>query len=254
MNTPLRVVVTKGVNGAMNMAIDEAVLIKRKDIGMDTLRLYTWNPSAVSIGYFQSMEREVDLDFARQNGIDIVRRITGGGAVYHDAKGEVTYSIVVDAHARDMPHKIVDSYRYLSSGIIEGLKTLGINAEFAPINDIVLNGKKISGNAQTRRGRYILQHGTILYDLDAETMFSVLKVSDEKIRDKMISAVYERVTSIRHEGLDINLDDLLEALKDGFIKALGGEVMITELTKEEMLLAEELEREKYSTKEWNFKR
>ena len=115
--------------------------------------------------------------------IDYVRRRTGGGAVYHDTYGELTYSIVVDEDHRLVSEDFLETYRKLCSGLVLGLRLLGIPAEFKPINDIVVHGKKISGNAQTRRMHVILQHGTILRKVDPELMFRVLKVPSEKIRD-----------------------------------------------------------------------
>ncbi|MHA2021808.1 MAG: lipoate--protein ligase family protein, partial [Candidatus Thorarchaeota archaeon] len=205
-------------NAHTNMAIDESIMLAVKDgLVPPTLRLYRWNPSAVSIGTFQGMTEEVDLDFCRSREIDYIRRITGGGAVYHDYEGEITYSIILPRGHKLAPDDILDSYRVLCGGVVKGLEHLGIEAEFKPINDVIAGGKKVSGNAQTRRHSCVLQHGTTLLDLDVETMFSVLKVPQEKISDKMITDVKERVTSIR-DLLDreVKFDELREALAVGF--------------------------------------
>ena len=135
-----------------NMAIDEAVMQAiRDEIAPPTLRLYRWRPSAVSIGTFQGMKEEVDLDYCKKNGIDYIRRITGGGAVYHDYEGEITYSIILPKDHSLAKQDILESYKLLCGGIVEALNIMNIDAEFKPINDIVASGKKISGNAQTRR-------------------------------------------------------------------------------------------------------
>jgi lipoate-protein ligase A len=171
-------------NAAMNMAIDEAVCESVLEGAVPTIRFYGWIPSAISIGYFQSLEKEVDLQKCKEMKVDFVRRRTGGGAVYHETEGEITYSIV--AKEEIFPKGIIESYQVICQLIIDSLAKIGISAQFKPINDIIVNGKKISGNAQTRRKGILLQHGTILYKVDVEKMFSLLKVSDEKIKDKKI--------------------------------------------------------------------
>jgi lipoate-protein ligase A len=201
------------------------------------------------------MTEEVDLSFCRSRRIDYIRRITGGGAVYHDYEGEITYSIILPKGHSLAPDDILESYRLLCGGVVEALGHLGIVAEFKPINDVTAGGKKVSGNAQTRRHSCVLQHGTILLDLDVETMFSVLKVSQEKISDKMIADVKERVTSIR-DLLDraVSFDELRAALKAGFAKALGVELVHGELTTNETQTAERVKSERYGKDEWNLKR
>jgi len=249
--------ISLSINDAyMNMAIDEAIL-KLRSIkkSPNTLRFYRWNPSAVSIGYFQSVKDEVDLEACKKMGIDVVRRITGGGTVYHDFEGEITYSIIVDEKNPKIPYDIIKSYEVICKGIVIGLKALGLNPEFKPINDIIVNNKKISGNAQTRKSGVVLQHGTILLDSNVQTMFKVLKVSDEKIRDKMIKAVEERVTTIKKElGRKPSFKEVEEALKYGFENALQVKFIDDKLTHEELELAKKLKETKYSSKEWIFKR
>ncbi|MCX8204777.1 MAG: lipoate--protein ligase family protein [Candidatus Nezhaarchaeota archaeon] len=237
-----------------NMAVDEAMLKARaQGRAPCTVRLYAWRPSAVSIGFFQSLRHEVNLDECRRLGVDVVRRITGGGAVYHDSRGEVTYSVVAseeDLRRLGLDAAIQPSYEALCGGIIEGLKLLGVSAEFRPINDIVVSGRKISGSAQTRRAGVILQHGTLLLKSDIATMFKVLKVSKEKVSDKAIKAVEERVTNVFKElGREIELNEVIEALVKGFEKSLGVKLVEGELTPLELSLAEEL-KEKYASREW----
>ncbi|MFW9964543.1 MAG: biotin/lipoate A/B protein ligase family protein [Candidatus Sifarchaeia archaeon] len=239
-----------------NMAIDEAIMLAiRDDNAPPTLRLYRWKPSAVSIGTFQGMLDEVDVEFCKSNGIDFIRRITGGGAVFHDYEGEVTYSILMPKGHRLAPNDILDSYRLLCGGIIKSLELLGIEAEFKPINDVNAGGKKISGNAMTRRHTCVLQHGTVLLDLDVNLMFSILKVPQEKISDKMIADVKERVTSIRDVlGRDVQIIELQNALKQGFSEALEIDLVPNKLTVAEKETATRLATEKYSTNKWNFSR
>jgi len=234
-------------NAFMNMAIDEAILQSKV---MPTIRLYGWKPSAVSIGYFQSLKEEVDLDKCKEYGVDFIRRVTGGGAVYHDK--ELTYSLI--AQENFVSKDILESYKQICNGIIKGLEKINIRAQFAGINDIITNGKKISGNAQTRKQGMILQHGTIIMDVNAEKMFSILKVPDEKIKDKLIQNVKERVTSVKKLGKEVSFEELSNKIADGFREALNVELVEQKLTKTELNLAKELEKTKYKTKEWNFKR
>ncbi len=230
----------------MNMAIDEAVSESVKAGGQPTIRFYGWHPSAVSIGYFQSLEKEVDTARCLEQGVDIVRRRTGGGAVYHDRMGEITYSVI--AGEALFPRDIIASYRVICGWILDSLGRIGIKAEFKPINDIVVGGKKISGNAQTRRGGVLLQHGTVLHSVDVGRMFSLLRVSDEKIRDKMISAAKERVTSVSEQN-GADRDRLYRALVAGFTD--GKEIEFGGLTKDEISRASGLAGSRYKTDGWN---
>lgn len=239
-----------------NMAIDEAIMLAMKEgKAPPTLRLYRWNPSAVSIGTFQSMMDEVDVEFCKENGIDYIRRITGGGAVFHDYEGEVTYSIIMPNGHKLAPNDILDSYRLLCGGIVKALNHLGIEGEFKPINDVNAGGKKVSGNAMTKRHDCVLQHGTTLLDLDVTLMFTILKVPQEKISDKMISDVKERVTSIRDLlDRDVEINELKESLMLGFSEALDIELVSGFLSEEEQDSASKLAQEKYATDDWNFSR
>lgn len=241
-----------------NMAFDEAMLTLRAEGKVpDTLRVYTWKPSAVSIGYFQSLEQEVDLEACRTLGVDVVRRITGGGAVYHECGGELTYSLVAAEETLRSKRSFEDiqgSYRVICEALIEGLRKIGINAEFKPINDIVVNGKKISGNAQTRRRGVILQHGTILLRTDIPTMFRVLKVGVEKISDKAIRAVEDRVTTIYREvSRSISMEDIKEALRRGFSDYFHTPIEPSTPTQDEMKLASDY-RTRFSSWSWIAKR
>ncbi|CAD6492140.1 MAG: Lipoate-protein ligase A subunit 1 [Candidatus Argoarchaeum ethanivorans] len=250
-----RLLLTGAKDAFTNMAIDESVLRSLvNENSKNTIRLYQWVSSTVSIGYFQGIEEEVDLRTCKEKKVDVVRRITGGGAVFHDYNGEITYSVAVNESHPKMPKDIIKSSRVLCSGLVNGFKILGLNAEFIPINDIVVNNKKISGSAHTRRFGGILQHGTILYDVNPKLMFSLLKVPNEKIRDKMIKNVEERVTSIKKEKGNIDKEDVIDAMIKGFESALDIKLVKGELTQEELRVAEELRSDKYGTKEWNFKR
>ncbi|MCX7025228.1 MAG: biotin/lipoate A/B protein ligase family protein [Spirochaetes bacterium] len=245
---------TGAMPAALNMGIDEALL--RAVSGRrspPTLRLYRWEPSAVTIGYFQGMTEEVNLEACRRSGVDAVRRITGGGAVFHDA--EITYSVVVPEGSPLAPHDILESYRLVCSGVIAGMTVLGIDAAFAPINDIVAQGRKISGNAQTRKLGCMLQHGTILLDVDVDRMFSLLLVPQEKLRGKLIDDVKERVTGLKSLlGLEIGYAETAAALKAGFSSAWSAELEPGELSMDELRTGNEIAAEKFGTDIWNLRR
>jgi lipoate-protein ligase A len=200
------------------------------------------------------MEEEVDIEACNKRDVDYVRRRTGGGAVYHDRDGELTYSLIVNTDHRLISNDFQKTYETLCSGLVLGLRRMGIPAEFKPINDIIVDGKKISGNAQTR-GMEVHQHGTILREVNPALMFTLLKVPDEKIRDKMIRSVGERVVSINgYLKRNATFEELREALVSGFEEAFKIELVPGEILKFEEQTSTRLEAEKYVTKEWNFKR
>ncbi|MCL5412821.1 MAG: lipoate--protein ligase family protein [Candidatus Marsarchaeota archaeon] len=245
--TEWRVLQLEEHNAYLNMAIDESILEHIRDgMSQPTIRFYRWNPSAVSIGRFQGMNDEVNVARCRELGVDCVRRITGGGAVYHDSGGELTYSIIGTEEL--FPKGIRESYRLICGWVINGLKSIGIDAEFAPINDITSNGKKISGNAQTRREGVLLQHGTILYRLDVAKMFSLLNISKEKISDKMIRSAEERVTSV-HSQTGASFEELYSAVMRSLTEYKDHNIGV--LSKSELERMSELEKV-YSSEAWNF--
>jgi lipoate---protein ligase len=242
------------LSGALNMGIDEALLgsVSRGE-SPPSLRLYSWSPSCVTIGYFQSLEDEVDLAACRAAGVDAVRRLTGGGAVFHEA--EITYSLVVPLGHPLAPEDILESYRRICAGIVGALAHLGVEASFEPINDIAAGGKKLSGNAQTRRSGCLLQHGTVLLDLDPERMFSLLRVPAEKLKGRLIEDVRARVTSLRALlGRRLPFAEAASALRRGFAEAWDSEFEEAELSEAEAAAARRLAAERFSSPEWNGRR
>lgn len=236
-------------DAATNMALDEAIQ-ERVAAGADpVVRFYRWKPAAVSIGYFQRLREEVDLERCDAEGIDSVRRRTGGGAVYHDPEGELTYSVI--APESIYPSDVEASYQAIIGRVIDGFDRIGIDAEFAPINDVEVNGQKISGNAQTRRDGVLLQHGTLLYDLDPERMFTALSIDAEKISDKHLERARDRVATVKSLS-DASMADLREAMIDAF--TVGREYRESEYRPAELDRAGELAESRYSTDDWNFKR
>ena len=232
------------------MALDEAVAeAVAFDGAPPTIRFYAWEPSAVSIGQFQRIGDEVDLLSCARQGVDVVRRRTGGGAVYHDRAGEITYSVIAPEDL--MGYDIKGSYRMVCGWVITALERLGISAEFAPINDVVVGGRKLSGCAQTRRNGVFLQHGTVLYDLDVPKMFSLLRADPLKVSDKSIAAAENRVTSVR-ALTGASRVDLLESLHLAFCR--GKEWTEGPLTSTEAARVPELLRTRYDDRSWTFSR
>ncbi|NIU82973.1 MAG: lipoate--protein ligase family protein [Candidatus Thorarchaeota archaeon] len=237
-------------NAYENMATDEAIMeAVRTEDAPPTIRFYRWKPSAVSIGVQQKLNENVDVDECEKCGIDYVRRISGGGTVFHDSHGEITYSVIVPEEY--VPNGIRERFELICGWIIRSLEQLGLHAEFEPINDVTVKGKKISGSAQIQRRGMILQHGTILYDMDLDLMFSVITVQEEKLAKKQLTKASERVTSITSH-LDVTRSDVVEALKQGFLEDKTYE--IGQLTEKERKNAETLVETKYSTVDWNHKR
>ncbi|MFX0132563.1 MAG: biotin/lipoate A/B protein ligase family protein [Candidatus Hodarchaeota archaeon] len=243
-------------DGYTNMAIDEAILNARIENKVpNTLRFYRWFPSTCSIGKNQSISNEVDLNACKELGFKIVRRISGGGAVFHDYNGEITYSII--ANQTDLiPRNIDESFRKLCQGIIIALSKIGLKAYHGKSHcpSIFVNNRKISGNAQTRRKNVILQHGTILLDYDPELMYTVLLVREGHKREKVISSVFQKVTTIKEEiKKSIKINQIKEFLIEGYKEVFGDNFQRGILTDYELEMAKKLRNEKYLTDEWNFK-
>lgn len=242
----------------MNMAIDEAVLRARmENLVPNTLRFYRWNSSAVSAGRFQNIENEVLLDNCRKFGVDVVRRITGGGTVYHDAEDEITYSVVVRKNDLDASD-ITSVYAKIYDGLTGAVKILGLRADFS-VGDkghcpnVTIKGRKISGSAQCHKGGVVLQHGTFLLGVDLRKMFTFLRVPWAKTCMEIVGVARRKITSIREElGREVSTAEVNEALINGFQKASNIRLVDGELTPHERELAEKLCKEKYATDDWNF--
>ncbi|MCL4474228.1 MAG: DUF116 domain-containing protein [Actinobacteria bacterium] len=220
-----------------NVAIDSALLKARsRDASPDTLHLLQYSPAAVLVGYFQSVGQEAREDFCRSRGIEIQRRITGGGALYFDST-HLGWEII--ARKADIGFRADDISLKISQGVIAGLELLGVKAAFRPRNDIEVNGRKISGTGGVFDGDALLFQGTLLVDLDVESMIKALRIPTEKLSAKGLSSARERVTSLKDElGRLPALEEVKSALRQGFEQTLG--VSFTEggMNGEEMKLFE----------------
>ncbi len=237
-------------DAAMNMALDEAVSNGIRNLtSPPTIRFYGWRPSAVSIGRFQSFHDEVDLRRCKELGVDVVRRRTGGGAVFHDGEGEITYSLI--ASERAMPKDINGAYQEICGYIVSALATLGVRSQFSPVNDILVDGKKISGSAQSRRDSVFLQHGTLLLDVNLEKMFGLLKISDVKNAGRDLASASGRVTSLKAHS-DATRQEVLYALERAFL--VGRNCQQGGWSGMELKEADKLASLRYRAIEWNEER
>ena len=221
-----------GVRSAVeNMALDEAILEGRsKELIPNTIRFLQFKPNAVLVGYHQCVEHEVRIDYCKKNGIDINRRITGGGAIYFDGP-QLGWELFASKDHPMIPKRVEEIYKKVSNSFIEGLNKLGLQAAFRPKNDIEVNGRKISGTGGALEGNAFLFQGTLLTDFDVETMISSLRIPTEKLKDKELDSIKERVTCLAWELDSLpSLDEIKSAIKTGFAESFNIELKDGELT------------------------
>lgn len=262
---------------SFNMALDEALLDWHSEGKIPpVIRFYGWDPATLSIGYFQKVEKEIDLDAVKAHGLGFVRRPTGGRGVLHEH--ELTYSVIVSENHPEMPKTVTEAYRVISEGILKGFHQLGLEAYFAvPKTDeersalknprsavcfdapswyeLVVEGRKVAGSAQTRQKGVILQHGSILLDLDEDKLFSLFKYPSDRVKDRMKSAFKSKAVAINEiSPRRITLEEAKEAFYKGFAEGLNIELESYELTEEELAYVNKIAKERYENDEWNFKR
>ena len=236
----------------MNLAMEESILRGRVEgESPDTLRLWQ-HPPVVSVGCFLNPEDEVNADACKQLGITIIRRLSPGGALYID-EGSIQYSLTFDRHSLSLPERIEESYGLLSRGVIEALNSMEVKAEFQPINDLVVVGKKISGAAQSRMYHAILHHGTISVNTRLDILEQVLKPSELKLKAQGFPNLKERITTLSREtGGDVPIDTFKKHLVKGFERILNINFTVGVPGPWEMQTAKELYEEKYRKLEWIF--
>jgi len=252
-----RLLETGARSGFGNMAIDEAILYSRVEGKVpSTLRLFRWSPSAVSIGRFQDMPSVVNVENCVAEGVDVVRRITGGGAVYHDSEDEITYSLIIgrqDLKTED----VVEAYKHICKGLIETARLLGVKADYDKggsnrCPNITVESRKISGSAQANRKGVILQHGTFLKRVDLSRMFSLLRFPWMNESTNLVDLARKRITSLEDElGRSVSISQIQQAFYEGFAKALNVRFVKADLTEYELELARRLEADKFCRDEWN---
>ncbi|MGX0168822.1 lipoyl(octanoyl) transferase [Staphylococcus hominis] len=259
-----------------NMAMDEALLnfVSRGEID-PVVRFYTWNPATLSVGYFQRLKKEIDIDKVKEKGFGLVRRQTGGRGVLHDK--ELTYSVIVPESHPNMPSTITEAYRVISEGLLEGFKLLGFDAYFAiprskeereklkqPRSavcfdapswyELVVEGRKIAGSAQTRQKGVILQHGSLLQDVDVDELFDMFIFKNDRLKEKMKKAFVDKAVAINDiSDRHISIEEMEKAFEEGFKKGLNIEFKPLSLTENQLAEVKVLE-EKYRSEEWLYKK
>jgi len=232
----------------MHLALDQVLL---EEVGAGrrapTLRIWEWGGPAVIIGSFQSLANEVDEAAAQEHGIEVVRRISGGGAMFVEPGNSITYSLYV-------PGSLVDglsferSYAFLDDWVLGALRELGIDASYVPLNDIASPEGKIGGAAQKRlAGGAVLHHATMSYDIDAAKMLQVLRIGREKLSDKGTKSAQKRVDPMRRQT-GMSRADVIEAMVGHFRRRY--DTVEGEITAAEYARAEQLVAEKFSTPGW----
>jgi lipoate-protein ligase A len=229
-----RLLDTGSRSAAENMALDEMLLeLKSEGSIPSTLRFLQFSDPAVLVGYHQLVEEEVRLDYCRRKGIDINRRITGGGALYWGRK-ELGWEVYLCQNDPRIPSRIEDLYRKMGDIAAKGLRHLGLPAYFRPRNDIEVKGRKISGSGGTELSGAILFQGTVLVDFDVDEMLRALRIPTEKLQDKEIESVKERVTCLRWElGRLPSSSEIKTSIAKSFEEAFGVTFEPKPLTPEE---------------------
>jgi biotin synthase len=266
-----RLLETGYARGVWNLAVDEALMeaVGRGE-SPPALRFYGWDPPALSLGYFQDRDREVDLRGCAAQGFDCVRRPTGGRAVLHAE--EVTYAVVVpEGHSR-LAGSVSETYRAISEGLAAGLRQLGVPAEVAPAErragersaacfdapsfyELVVEGRKLVGSAQVRRGGAILQHGSILCRFDPEQLLRCLAVPAGRGGERLRQTLSGHVASLQEVlGRAPGFAEVVRAVAAGMAETFGVRLVPGGLSAAERRRAAELAREKYASEAWNGRR
>ncbi|MFQ6076310.1 MAG: biotin/lipoate A/B protein ligase family protein [Candidatus Bathyarchaeia archaeon] len=229
----------------MNMAVEEAILIAvGRGLASNTVRLWR-NMNAVVLGYFQSVESEVNLERCGRYGTAIVRRFTGGGAVYHD-HGNLNWTVVMRRENPIVSKDAFKAFEVFGKIVIKGIERLGVDATFVPKNSIHVSGGKVTGMAMAIRRNAILCHGTLLVNTNIKTLKEVLDVPSPR------SNVAEVTTLEEEMGMTVSMNEVKRAVLDGLREAL--EIDMERGVLEEEVLAQRLYGEKYVKREWNFNR
>ena len=239
---------TRPISPMTNAALDEVLTnqVGRGERG-PTLRIWEWDRTAVIIGSFQSVRNEVDEDQLRARGAQLVRRISGGGAMYMAPEASITYAIYA-------PSELVqgmgfaESYAFLDEWVLEALRSLGIDASYQPLNDITSPHGKIGGAAQKRLASgAVLHHVTMAYDMDAAAMTDVLRIGREKLSDKGTTSAQKRVDPLRSQT-GLPREAIIQRMLETFVQRHGGTP--AEISDAEYAAADQLVTTKFATEEW----
>ena len=232
----------KTTDPAFNLAVEEYVF---DYLPRDRMYVMLWqNDNAIIIGKNQNTLAEINEAYVKEQGIRVVRRLSGGGAVYHDM-GNLNFTVIADAQGENL-----DFGRFCAL-VVKTLQRLGVKAEINGRNDMTIDGKKFSGNAQYLRQGRVMHHGTILFDSNASVLANALKVDEAKIQAKGVKSVRSRVTNVRPcLPVDMTLPQFRQVLLDTILEDEPGEEYI--LTDKDLEVVEKLKKDRYDTWEWNY--
>lgn len=260
---------TKHLDAATNMAIDECMInwLTTGEIP-PTIRFYGWETPTLSVGKNQNVGRVIDLAAVSSYGFEFVRRLTGGSAVLHD--NELTYSLVVEENHPNIPKSVTQAYYILAKGVLEGYRALGIDADFAiperefqkertavcfeksAYYEMIVDGKKISGNAQTRQKGVLMQHGSIPMSMDETALFDMFNFRTDRMRERQRNSFRDKAISINDITNKIHTYSMLkDAFYKGFQKGLNIKLEPISLSHKQWEEINEMKAEKYSQDEWN---
>ena len=227
---------------AFNLAVEEYVF---DYLPKDRMYVMLWqNDNAIIIGKNQNTLAEINESYVKEQGIRVVRRLSGGGAVYHDM-GNLNFTVIADAQGETL-----DFGRFCAL-VVKALQRVGVHAEINGRNDMTIDGKKFSGNAQYLRQGRIMHHGTILFDSNASVLANALQVDEAKIQAKGVKSVRSRVTNVRPcLPVDMTLPQFRQILLSTILEEEPGEEYV--LTEKDLKIVEKLKRDRYDTWEWNY--
>ena len=258
-------------SGAENMAVDEALLLTMANTPdpRPVLRFYGWSPATLSLGYAQSYHKEVDEEACLAEGIEIVRRPTGGRAVLHQY--ELTYSVIAPEHDPHVSGTVIESYLRISQALLKGLRALGVPAEMVACGgvneasssacfdapswyELVVGGRKLVGSAQVRKEGVLLQHGSILIHFDVDLLFRLLKFPNQEIRQRLLTGFRSKACALDEVWTHpIEREELEREICSGFCDIMGIELIRSQLTEPEEALMEDV-LIKYHSEGWTKKR
>ena len=262
MTTPFRLLVTEPLDGALNMALDEALLLGRlRDVSPPTLRFFSWQPATISLGYGQALDHRIDVAAAAALGIGLVRRPTGGSAILHEGPElEVTYSVAARTGDFEGAGDLLETYRWIGAALAAGINRLGAPVEMVPVQpsdptamptfcfartgsyELEVAGLKVVGSAQRRQGSGFLQHGAVMLGAAPDRLRRVFPTERDPLTGMTtLEAVLGRCPAF---------DETMTALAEGFRAVHGLELTLGGLAAEEMELAGSLVSEKYGTDRW----
>ncbi|MGG0644181.1 lipoate--protein ligase [Sporosarcina gallistercoris] len=231
----------------INLAIEEYIL-NTMDTDEDSYLLFYINEPSIIIGKNQNTVEEIDTEYVDANGIHVVRRLSGGGAVYHD-KGNLNFSFITKDDGQSFRN-----FKKFTEPVVEALAKMGVKAELLGRNDLLVDGKKVSGNAQFATQGRMFSHGTLMFDTEIEEVVNALRVKKDKIESKGIKSIRSRVTNIsEHMDKTMTIEEFrMEILKSIF----GGEenIQYKELTEEDWKNIHQLSEERYANWDWNYGR